>query len=77
LAAAASEAVEGVLTRSGLAMHVDVQLLVWTIVWTCHSFCQSGVLDATGGRHGPNDLVMLGRFRTHLRGVVDGLVAAA
>ncbi|MEO8907237.1 MAG: TetR/AcrR family transcriptional regulator [Microbacteriaceae bacterium] len=74
LAAAASDAVQGVLTRSGLAMHVDVQLLVWTIVWTCHSFCQSGVIDADGGRHGANDSVMLARFRAHLHVLVDRLV---
>lgn len=74
LGAAASDAVRAVLDRAGLAMHVDVQLLVWTIVWTCHAFCQSGVLDDQGRRHGPTDRAMRERFGAHLRSLVDHMI---
>jgi AcrR family transcriptional regulator len=76
LAAAATDVVGDVLRRSGLGADLDVELLIWTIVWTCHSFCQAGVLDDEGRRLGPADLVTLERFRRHLHDIVDRLVTS-
>jgi hypothetical protein len=69
-----STVVRGVLDRAGLAAELDVDMLVFTIVWTCHSFVRAGVIDHSGRRLAPGDLAMVDRFRRHLHDVVDRLV---
>ncbi|TIC84805.1 TetR/AcrR family transcriptional regulator [Nocardioides sp. GY 10113] len=62
------------LDRAGMADDLDVELLVYTIVWTCHSFSRGGVVSAAGQRVSTTDLAMLGRFRRHLHALVTGLI---
>ena len=52
---------------------VDVEYVVWTVVWCTHGFGSGGVLDAGGRRRGMADPRELARFRAHVR----RLVAAA
>ncbi len=63
-----------VLDRAGMAADLDVDMLVFTIVWTSHSFVRAGVIDHSGRRLSPHDQAMLSRFRRHLRDLVDRLV---
>ncbi|MDH6223834.1 TetR/AcrR family transcriptional regulator [Streptomyces sp. MJP52] len=65
--------VREVLDRAGLGPGVDVEMLVFTIVWTAHSFGQAGVIDPTGRRLGPRDLAVLDRFRRHLHDLVTSV----
>ncbi|OKJ03360.1 TetR/AcrR family transcriptional regulator [Kitasatospora sp. CB01950] len=74
LVAEVAAAVREVLARAGLGAGVDVEMLVFTIVWTSHSFGQAGVIDADGRRLGPLDIPMLDRFRRHLHTVVNGVL---
>ncbi|MFF8410815.1 TetR/AcrR family transcriptional regulator [Streptomyces omiyaensis] len=74
LVAEVAAAVRAVLDRAGLGAGADVELLVFTIVWTAHSFGQAGVIDASGRRLGPRDLPTLDRFRRHLHAVVTGVL---
>jgi AcrR family transcriptional regulator len=69
-----STVVRTVLDRAGLAADLDVDMLVFTIVWTSHSFVRAGVIDHSGRRLSAHDLAMLTRFRRHLHDVVDRLV---
>ncbi|MGB7819157.1 MAG: TetR/AcrR family transcriptional regulator [Ornithinibacter sp.] len=69
-----STVVRGLLDRAGLAAALDVDMLVFTIVWTCHSFVRAGIIDHSGRRLEPHELAMLDRFRRHLHDVVDRLV---
>jgi len=68
-------AVREALDRAGLTDGVDVELLVYTIVWTTHAFSRAGVVDGSGVRVAPTDLVTLDRFRRHLHRLVDGTLA--
>jgi AcrR family transcriptional regulator len=72
-----STVVRSVLDRAGLAADLDVDMLVFTIVWTCHSFVRAGVIDHSGRRLEPDDLAMLERFRRHLHDLVDRMVDRA
>ncbi|WP_406088879.1 TetR/AcrR family transcriptional regulator [Streptomyces sp. NBC_01013] len=74
LVAEVAAAVRTVTDRAGLGAGADIELLVFTIVWTAHSFGQAGVIDATGRRLGPHDLPTLDRFRRHLHAVVTGVL---
>lgn len=69
-----SSVVRGVLDRAGLAADLDVDMLVFTIVWTSHSFVRAGIIDHSGQRLSPHESAMLERFRHHLHDVVDRLV---
>ncbi|MEV5576049.1 TetR/AcrR family transcriptional regulator [Spirillospora sp. NPDC052269] len=67
-------AVRTVLDRAGIGAGVDVEMLIYTIVWTAHSYGQAGVIDPTGRRLGSNDLAVLDRFRDNLHAVVTGVL---
>jgi TetR/AcrR family transcriptional regulator, regulator of cefoperazone and chloramphenicol sensitivity len=69
-----STVVRAVLDRAGMAADLDVDMLVFTIVWTSHSFVRAGVIDHSGRRMAPDDRVLLARFRRHLHDLVDRLV---
>lgn len=69
-----SSVVREVLDRAGMAADLDVDMLVFTIVWTSHSFVRAGIIDHSGRRLSPHDRAMLARFRRHLHDVVDRLV---
>ncbi|WP_246267934.1 TetR/AcrR family transcriptional regulator [Nonomuraea typhae] len=45
---------------------VDVEMAVWTFIWTVHGFAKGGVLDDDGRRRGSGDPAVLRRFRAHL-----------
>ncbi|MFD0070596.1 hypothetical protein, partial [Streptomyces sp. NPDC127574] len=42
----------------GSALPADVEMTVWTVLWSTHGFCRSGVRAEVP------------RFRAHLRGLV-------
>ena len=69
-----SSVVRGLLDRAGMATGLDVDMLVFTIVWTSHSFVRAGIIDHSGRRRSPHESAMLERFRHHLHDVVDRLV---
>ncbi|MFI6942372.1 TetR/AcrR family transcriptional regulator [Streptomyces sp. NPDC050418] len=75
LVAEVATAVRAVLDRGNLGAETDVEMLVFTMVWTSHAFAQAGLIDATGHRQGPRDVAAFDRFRRHLHGVVDGVLA--
>lgn len=62
------------LSRAGIDADVDVEMLVFTIVWTSHSFGQAGVIDASGTRVPPGEGAALDRFRNHLHTVIERMV---
>ncbi|GGR44590.1 AcrR family transcriptional regulator [Nocardioides luteus] len=62
------------LSRAGIDADVDVEMLVFTIVWTAHSFGQAGVIDASGNRVPPGEGAALDRFRAHLHTVIERMV---
>ncbi|MFE7463498.1 TetR/AcrR family transcriptional regulator [Streptomyces sp. NPDC057499] len=74
LVAEVASDVRTVLERAGIGTGIDVEMLVFTIVWTTHSFGQAGVIDPAGRRLGPRDLAALDRFRRHLHAVVTGVL---
>ncbi|GHJ92385.1 TetR family transcriptional regulator [Streptomyces sp. NE5-10] len=74
LVAEVAASVRAALDRAGLGTGADVELLVFTIVWTAHSFGQAGVLAPSGRRLGPQDPPTLDRFRRHLHAVVTGVL---
>ncbi|MEQ6902593.1 TetR/AcrR family transcriptional regulator [Nocardioides sp. YIM 152588] len=74
LAAEVGRIARELLDRAGMAPELDVELLVYTIVWTCHSFSRGGVVSPAGQRMRTTDLVMLERFRNHLHAVVAGVL---
>jgi AcrR family transcriptional regulator len=49
---------------------VDVEYVVWTVVWCTHGFGAGGVLDADGNRRGIDDAEAVTRVRRHLRRTV-------
>ncbi|GAA0551375.1 TetR/AcrR family transcriptional regulator [Actinomadura livida] len=49
---------------------VDVEYVIWTVVWCTHGFGSGGVLDADGTRHGLDDPRELARFRANVRRLV-------
>ena len=49
---------------------VDVEFVVWTIVWATHGFGAGGVLSADGQRRGVDDPQAVARFRRHMRRTV-------
>ena len=61
---AVREAVETALPD--VAARADVEMTVWTVLWTTHGFCCSGILDPNGARRSPADPPAVARFRAHL-----------
>ncbi|MFA1539919.1 TetR/AcrR family transcriptional regulator [Actinomadura monticuli] len=49
---------------------IDIEYVIWTVVWSTHGFCCGGVLDADGHRKGRSDQESVGRFRRHMRRTV-------
>lgn len=64
------------LDRAGLTHEVDLEMLVYSIVWSTHSFSRAGFVDVSGRRQEPTSLAMLDRFRAHLHHLVDAAVGA-
>jgi AcrR family transcriptional regulator len=50
---------------------VDVDLALQTIAWTIRGFCVGGVINEHGQREGPENSVLLERFRQHLHRLTD------
>jgi AcrR family transcriptional regulator len=74
LATEARQAIQKVLDRAGLAPDLDVEMLVYTIVWMAHSFSRGGIIGSGGRRLRAEDLAMLDRFRRHLHHLIDGVL---
>jgi AcrR family transcriptional regulator len=53
---------------------VDVDYVVWTVVWCTHGFGCGGVLDADGKRGGLDDPRAVARFRAHMRRTVAAAI---
>lgn len=68
------DAVRTALAHAQIGDDVDVEMLVFTIVWTAHSFGQAGIIDAGGGRVPPGEGATLDRFRAHLHTVVERMI---
>ena len=69
-----STQVRAVLARASLDREIDVEMLVYSIVWTTHSFSRAGFVDATGARQDPSRRAMRERFARHLHRLVDGAI---
>ncbi|MEU8797398.1 TetR family transcriptional regulator [Spirillospora sp. NPDC048819] len=54
--------------------NVDVEYVVWTVVWCTHGFGSGGTMDADGLRHGLEDPREVARFRAHLRRLVSNAI---
>ena len=74
LVAAVATRVRDTLARAGLPQDVDLEMLVYSIVWTTHSFSRAGFVDATGERQDATSAAMADRFRNHLHRLVDGAI---
>ena len=67
--------VRELLARAEVATDADIDLLVYTIVWTTHAFSRAGVVDPAGRRADPSDRPTFERFRRHLHDLVDGALS--
>ncbi|SNR28479.1 TetR/AcrR family transcriptional regulator [Actinomadura mexicana] len=65
-----SEAARGVVSDE-----VDLDFLVWTVVWCTHGFGSGGVLDQQGKRRRLDDPQAVARFRAHLRRTVAAAIS--
>lgn len=74
LVAQVAEQVRATLDRAGLTHEVDLEMLVYSIVWTTHSFSRAGFIDVSGERRQAVDQEMRDRFRAHLHHLVDAAV---
>ena len=77
LVARVSTEVRALLDRGGIDREVDIEMLVYSIVWATHSFSRAGFIDSSGVRRDPGSLAMMDRFRRHLHRMVDGAVTQA
>ncbi|MEU8347418.1 transcriptional regulator, TetR family [Actinomadura meyerae] len=55
---------------------IDVDYVVWTVVWCTHGFGRGGVLDPGGHRHGADDPQAVDRFRRHMRRTIALAIGA-
>ncbi|MCP9950378.1 TetR/AcrR family transcriptional regulator [Actinomadura madurae] len=62
------------LARKIVADDVDVDFVVWTIVWCTHGFGCGGLLDADGNRLGLDDPAAVARFRAQMRRTVAAAI---
>ncbi|MFB4306196.1 TetR/AcrR family transcriptional regulator [Actinomadura sp. GTD37] len=46
---------------------IDIEYVIWTVVWATHGFVCGGVLDAEGHRQGLANQESVARFRRHMR----------
>lgn len=74
LVARVAEGVRGALDRAGIGADVDLEMLVYSIVWSTHSFSRAGFVDASGARRVASSPAMTDRFRAHLHRLIDGAV---
>jgi AcrR family transcriptional regulator len=64
------------VSTAGYLGDADLEMALWTIMWSIHGFCCSGVLDGQGGRRGAGDTDAVARFRDHLHLLVARLLPA-
>ena len=64
-----SDAVRGVAGDE-----VDLDFLVWTVVWCTHGFGAGGILDQQGKRRKLDDPQAVARFRAHMRRTVAAAI---
>ncbi|MGN0064265.1 MAG: TetR/AcrR family transcriptional regulator [Nocardioides sp.] len=77
LVARVADGVRAVLQAGGLADDIDLEMLVYSIIWSTHSFSRAGFVDASGTRQVASSLAMTDRFRRHLHTLVDGSLSVA
>lgn len=53
---------------------VDVEMVIWSIVWSVQTFVYGGIPDAHGNRIGRGDRRMVSRFRRHLHTSIDPMM---
>ncbi|MEV5571777.1 TetR/AcrR family transcriptional regulator [Spirillospora sp. NPDC052269] len=56
---------------------VDIEYLVWSVIWCTHGFASGGVLRGDGARHRMDDPSALIRFRAHMRRMVTATLGLA
>jgi AcrR family transcriptional regulator len=64
------------VSTAGWLADADLEMALWTIMWSIHGFCCSGVRDGQGGRRGAADPDTVARFRNHLHLLVARLLPA-
>ncbi|MFG2085239.1 MULTISPECIES: TetR/AcrR family transcriptional regulator [unclassified Spirillospora] len=64
----------GAAARKVVPDDVDVEYVIWTVVWCTHGFGTGGVMDADGHRRGLDDPREVARFRAHLRRLVSNAI---
>ena len=67
--------VRTLLESARVATAADLDLLVYTVVWTTHAFSRAGVVDPSGRRADPAEGPTYERFRHHLHELVDGALS--
>ncbi|GAA2296633.1 TetR/AcrR family transcriptional regulator [Actinomadura luteofluorescens] len=66
----------GEAARGVVGDEVDLDFLVWTVVWCTHGFGSGGVLDQQGKRRKLDDPQAVARFRAHMRRTVATAIGA-
>ncbi|MDX6738291.1 TetR/AcrR family transcriptional regulator [Actinocorallia sp. A-T 12471] len=62
------------LTAELVRPDVDMELVIWGIVWSVQTFVYGGIPDAQGGRSSAVDRRAVARFRRHLHSSIDPLL---
>ncbi|MDP9862342.1 MULTISPECIES: TetR/AcrR family transcriptional regulator [Streptosporangium] len=60
------DALEPAVAAGYIRRDVDIEYLIWSMIWCANSFSQSGVLDQRGNRRRMDDPRAMRRFRAHL-----------
>ncbi|MES9535864.1 MULTISPECIES: TetR family transcriptional regulator [unclassified Actinomadura] len=60
--------------RAVVGDEVDLDYLVWTVVWCTHGFGAGGILDQQGKRRKLDDPQAVARFRAHMRRTVSAAI---
>lgn len=60
--------------RDVVSDEVDLDFLVWTVVWCTHGFGSGGLLDQQGKRRTIDDPQAVARFRAHMRRTVAAAI---
>ncbi|MGH3388945.1 MAG: TetR/AcrR family transcriptional regulator, partial [Actinomadura sp.] len=59
------------VVRGVAPAEVDVDLALQTLAWAIRGFCVGGIINDQGEREGPENPILLERFRQHLHRLTD------
>ncbi|GAB2815466.1 hypothetical protein GCM10022221_11720 [Actinocorallia aurea] len=62
------------LTADLVRPEIDMELVIWSIVWSVQTFVFGGIPSADGGHVGTGDRKTVARFRRHLHSSIDPLL---